>query len=43
MVQVKLTNGKRKARALVLRMEPVSYAGRQVLLARSAHAHTGTI
>jgi hypothetical protein len=43
MVQVKLTNVKRKARAGVLRMEPVRYAGRQDLPAKSAHAHTETI
>jgi hypothetical protein len=43
MVQVKLMNGRRKARAGVLRMEPVCYAGRQDLPTRSAHAHTETI
>jgi hypothetical protein len=43
MVQVKLTNGKRKARSGVLRMKPVCYAGRQDLSAKSAHAHTETI
>jgi hypothetical protein len=36
-------NRKIKAQAGVLRMEPVCYAGRQDLLARSAHAHTETI
>jgi hypothetical protein len=34
---------KKKARAGVLCMEPVRYAGRQDLPARSAHAHTETI